>query len=179
VSLAAFLERVVEVLDEAKVSYMLTGSLASAFYAVPRATQDIDVVIEAQEEGIDRLVQGLLGAGWYADREAAMEAWRGQSQFNAIEPETGWKADFIVRKDRPYSREEFSRRERISLLGVELAIASLEDVLIAKLEWSHLGTWQRVDHAYVEKWVRALGLEAEWRAALAEAKPREKSGDTE
>ena len=184
-SLAAFLERVVEVLDEAGVSYMLTGSLASAFYAVPRATQDIDVVIEAERDGIDRLVQGLLAAGWYADRDAALEAGQGQSQFNAIEPDTGWKADFIVRKDRAYSREEFSRRERISLLGVELAVASLEDVLIAKLEWSRLGdsalqrrdvaqllerTWQRVDRAYVDKWVSELGLEAEWQTALVEAR---------
>jgi len=191
VSLAAFLERVVAVLDEAGVSYMLTGSLASAFYAVPRATQDIDVVIEAERDGIDRLVQGLLAAGWYADRDAALEAWQGQSQFNAIEPDTGWKADFIVRKDRAYSREEFSRRERISLLGVELAVASLEDVLIAKLEWSRLGdsalqrrdvaqllerTWPRVDRAYVDKWVSELGLEAEWRTALVEARLPEAPG---
>lgn len=183
-SLAAFLERVVEVLDEAEVPYMLTGSLASAFYAVPRATQDIDVVIEAEREGIERLVHGLLAAGWYADRNAALEAWQGQSQFNAIAPDTGWKADFIVRKDRAYSREEFRRRERISLLGVELAVASLEDVLIAKLEWSRLGdsalqrrdvaqllerTWRRLDQAYVERWVTELGLESEWQAALSQA----------
>lgn len=186
-SLGAFLGRVVEVLDEAGVPYMLTGSLASAFYAVPRATQDIDVVIEAQREGIERLIEGLLAAGWYADRDAALEAWQGQSQFNAIEPDTGWKADFIVRKNRAHSREEFNRRERISLLGVELAVASLEDVLIAKLEWSRLGdsalqrrdvaqllerTWQRLDRAYVERWVTELGLEEEWRTALSQAKLR-------
>lgn len=173
---------------------MLTGSLASAFYAVPRATQDIDVVIEAEEAGVDRLIQGLLTAGWYADREAAMKAWRDQSQFNAIEPDTGWKADFIVRRDRAYSREEFSRRERITLLGVELEVASLEDVLIAKLEWSRLGdsalqrrdvvqllerTWQQADHAYVERWVAELGLEGEWQAALVEARPPASSGDVE
>jgi len=184
----------VGLLDEAGISYMLTGSLASAFYAVPRATQDIDVVIEAQEGGIERLVEGLLAAGWYADREAALQAWRGQTQFNAIDPDTGWKADFIVRKDRAYSREEFGRRERISLLGVELAVASLEDVLIAKLEWSRLGdsalqrrdvtqllerTWDRADQAYVEKWVSELGLTEEWQAALAEAKPRANPDDAE
>jgi len=184
VSLAAFLARVVGVLDEAEVSFMLTGSLASAFYAVPRATQDIDVVIEAQREGIERLAQGLLAAGWYVDRDAALEAWQARSQFNAIEPDTGWKADFIVRRDRAYSREEFSRRERISLLGVDLAVASLEDVLIAKLEWSRLGdsalqrrdvaqllerTWRQLDQSYVESWVAELGLETEWRVALSQA----------
>ena len=42
---------------------------------------------------MDRLVQGLLEAGWYVDRDAALEAWRGQGQFNAIEPE----ADKVTR----------------------------------------------------------------------------------
>lgn len=65
------------------------------------------MVIEADQEGIERLVLGLLAAGWYADRDAALEAWRSQSQFNAIEPDTGWKADFIVRQDRAFSRDVF------------------------------------------------------------------------
>jgi hypothetical protein len=84
VSLTAFLQRVVEVLDEAGVAYMLTGSLAAAFYAVPRATQDIDVVIETEEQGIDRLMQGLLAAGWYADRDTALEAWRSQARDTSL-----------------------------------------------------------------------------------------------
>ena len=78
-SLTDFLRKVVEVLDDAGVPYMLTGSLAAAYYAVPRATQDVDVVIETEADGIDRLVEGLLGAGWYVDRDAAQEALRGRS----------------------------------------------------------------------------------------------------
>ncbi|MEX2531613.1 MAG: hypothetical protein WD960_12650 [Gemmatimonadota bacterium] len=191
-SLPAFLERVVAVLAEAGVSYMLTGSLAAAYYAVPRATQDVDVVIETELPGLDRLVQGLLSAGWYVDQGAAQEAWEARTQFNAIEPESGWKADFIVRRDRAYSQEEFSRREVISLFGVELPVASLEDVVISKMEWSSLGdsalqrrdvvqllerTWPRLDRAYVDKWVAKLGLDAEWEAAKAEAR-REPPRDT-
>jgi len=187
VTLTAFLQTVIGALDEAGVSYMLTGSLAAAFYAVPRATQDVDVVIEAEQSGLDRLVGRLLGMGWYVDRAAAEEAWKGHGQFNAIDPESGWKADFIVRKERPFSREEFKRRQRISLLGVELSVASLEDVVIAKLEWSRLGdsalqrrdvlqllerTWPRLDRAYLQKWIAELALESEWheiRADIAEA----------
>lgn len=193
-SLTAFLEKVVEVLEAAGIPYMLTGSLAAAFYAVPRATQDIDVVIETEEPGIDRLVQDLLEAGWYVDRAAALEAWRGQGQFNAIEAESGWKADFIVRKHRSYSREEFSRRQGISMLGVDLQVASLEDVLIAKLEWGQLGdsalqrrdvvqllerTWDRLDQAYLGKWIAELGLEPEWRAARAEVEQGRSSDEAE
>jgi hypothetical protein len=193
-TLEAFLRRVVEVLDEAGVSYMLTGSLAAAFYAVPRATQDIDVVVETQEDGIEELVRGLLATGWYADREAALEAWRAQGQFNAIDPESGWKADFIVRKNREYSLEEFGRRQRISLLGVGVPIASLEDVLISKLEWSHLGdsalqrsdviqlmerTWDRLDQAYLSRWIPQLGLESEWESAVSEVGQRRGGAKTE
>lgn len=181
-SLTGFLKKVVEMLDEAGVQYMLTGSLAAAFYAVPRATQDIDIVIETEEDGVNRLVERLLGSGWYVDRDAALQAWRGRAQFNAIEPESGWKADFVVRKERAFSRVEFERRERVSLLGIELAVASLEDVLIAKLEWSHLGdsalqrrdvvqllerTWPRLDQAYLEKWIEELGLDSEWAEVRA------------
>jgi hypothetical protein len=180
VSLATFLRRVAEILDEAGVPYMLTGSLASAYYAVPRATQDLDVVIAAEEPGIERIVQGLLTAGCYVDRDAALEARRTHGQFNAIDPESGWKVDLIVRRDRPYSRTEFERRERITLLGVEVVMASLEDVLIAKLEWGRLGdsalqrrdvvqllerTWEQLDQSYLKKWVTELGLQAEWDEA--------------
>ncbi len=163
---------------------MLTGSIASAYYAVPRATQDLDVVIAANEVGIERIVQDLLERNWYVDRETAQQARRARGQFNAIDPVIGWKVDFIVRKDRAYSRVEFKRRQRATLLGVEVWIASLEDVVIAKLEWSRLGdsalqrrdvvqllerTWDRLDRPYVKKWVHALDLRNEWSRAVERA----------
>lgn len=180
-TLTSFLRTVVEILDDADVPYMVTGSLAAAFYGVARATQDIDVVIEVEGDEIERVVQGLLDAGFYVDRDTALEARRTHGQFNAIDSEAGWKADLIVRKERPYSRTEFERRQRVSFLGVEAAVASLEDLLIAKLEWSRLGdsALQRrdvrqllervetqLDGSYLEKWVSELGLEGEWAEVL-------------
>ena len=138
-SITSFLQRVAQILEGAGVPYMLTGSLAAAYYATPRATQDIDVVIDTQEPGLEKLVQGLLDAGLYVGRDAALDAWRTQGQFNAIDPTSGWKVDLIVRKDRSFSRTEFDRRERADLLGIEVSLASLEDVLIAKLEWARMG----------------------------------------
>jgi predicted nucleotidyltransferase len=177
VSIASFLQRVTRILHEADVSYMLTGSLAAAYYATPRSTQDVDAVIDTEEEGIERLVQGLLDAGLYVDRDAALSAWRTRTQFNAIDAESGWKVDLIVRKDRPFNRAEFERRDRAELLGVEVSLVSLEDIVIAKLEWARMGdsgmqrddvarllerNRDRLDRAYVEKWIADLGLEAEW-----------------
>jgi hypothetical protein len=47
-------------------------------------------VIETEAQGIARVVQGLRDAGCYVDGDAALEAWRTQGQFNAIEPGSGW-----------------------------------------------------------------------------------------
>lgn len=178
-SLTVFLHRVIRILDEAELPYMLTGSLAAAYYATPRATQDVDVVIAASEAGIERVVRGFADAGWYVDVAAAKGALRTRGQFNAIDPEAGWKVDLIVRKDRAFSRVEFDRRRRVTLLGVEAWMASVEDVLIAKLEWSNLGDSElqrrdvarllereedRLDMAYLERWIGELGLEADWAA---------------
>src|SRR5687767_12088171 len=79
---------------------MLTGSLAAAFYGTPRATQDIDIVIDPEPLKIDRLIEGLRKAGLYASLEAAQEALENAGQFNAIDPASGWKADLIFRKPR-------------------------------------------------------------------------------
>ena len=193
-SLTAFLQKVVEILDEAGVQYMLTGSLAAAYYAVPRATQDIDLVLETESEGVVRLVGGLLAEGWYVDKDAALEAQRSRGQFNTIDPDSGWKADFLVRKERPYSLEEFGRRQRIFILGVDVAVASVEDVVISKLEWALLGdsalqrrdvvqllerSWTRLDHTYLQKWIAQLGLEPEWDAACAQVGRSHGRNDTE
>lgn len=183
-SIASFLQRVAHILEEAGVPYMLTGSLAAAYYATPRATQDIDVVIDAREEGIEKRVQEFLNAGLYVDREAALDAWRAHSQFNAVDPESGWKVDLIVRKDRSFSKTEFERRQRADLLGIEVSLASLEDVLIAKLEWARMGDSElqrgdvvrllergrdQLDRAYLEKWIAELGLQEEWSSVLTQA----------
>jgi hypothetical protein len=135
-------------------------------------------VIEADAEAIERVVEGMRQAGYYVDEGAALEALRIQGQFKAIDPVGGWKADLIVRKDRPFSRTEFARRRMESLLGVHVSLATLEDVVIAKLEWSKLGDSElqrrdvalllergrdQLDMEYLERWVGELDLETEWK----------------
>lgn len=191
-SLAAFLRSVVGILEDAGVPYMLTGSLASAYYATPRATHDVDLVIEAEVDALDRVVSGLEEAGYYVDRGAAREALATQGLFNAIDADGGWKADLIIRKDRDFSVAEFGRRTTASLLGMEVALASLEDVLIAKLEWSKLGDSElqrrdvvqlleragdRVDLDYVARWVSNLGLLEEWGNAQRRVGERPRQDD--
>ena len=146
-TLPEVLGRVVAILDEESVPYMVTGSFATAYYAHPRATQDIDLVVEAAADALEQVAARLTEAGFYVSPAAVREAVELEGQFNAIDPDTGWKIDFIVRKSRPFSIAEFGRRTRAEVLGLELSLATAEDLVIAKLEWAKLGLgelWDRV-----------------------------------
>jgi hypothetical protein len=169
--------RITTALDRSDIGYMLSGSFASAHYGVPRSTQDIDLVIEATPEKLAVFVESLSASEYYADLDAALGAHKRQSMFNVIDMATGWKIDMIIRKSRAFSREEFGRRQRISLHQVPLFVASAEDVVISKLEWAKLAQSRRqiedaaailrvrrevLDYLYLEKWTAELNLKTEW-----------------
>jgi hypothetical protein len=177
VTLAELLADAIRRLDRAHIPYMVTGSVASTYHGEPRATRDLDIVIDPLPEPLDALVAGLSADGYYVDRDAAFAALRERTQFNAVGADAT-KIDFIVRKDRPFSRAEFERRMPADLLGTPAFIARIEDMIIAKLEWSLPFDSERqlrdvasmlnvagdaIDRAYVDRWVQALGLEDAWR----------------
>ena len=98
----------------ASIPYMVTGSVASSYYGEPRATRDLDVVIEPDQRSLEILLNELIADGFYVDRVAAREALHGRTQFNAIGPDA-LKADFVIRKDRPFSiRSSNAASRRIS-----------------------------------------------------------------
>jgi hypothetical protein len=184
VSFQDLLERVSKVLEAAQVPYMLTGSYASSVHGTPRATQDLDIVISPTRSQLANLVQLLPDTEYYVSDDAAMDAFARRSQFNVIDFSTGWKVDFIIIKDRDFSRTEFERRRLLQLENLPVFVASPEDVLVAKLEWAKLGSSGRqiedaagivrvqgehLDVAYVEHWVTVLALQREWSDAKTRA----------
>jgi len=176
----ALLRRIVGLLEEASIPHMVVGSLASSFHGEPRQTRDIDIVIDPAPEALRRFVELLPPQDFYADADAAAEALDRRTSFNLVEIHTGWKVDLIVRRDRPFSREELGRRIRVQLLDTETDIATAEDTIIAKLEWATEGQSERqlrdvaailesqgeaLDQHYVGRWVRALQLDDAWSRA--------------
>ena len=58
-SVSKVFQRITLALDQAGVAYMLSGSFASAYHGSPRATKDIDVVVEATAAQLRAFVQLL------------------------------------------------------------------------------------------------------------------------
>jgi hypothetical protein len=174
------LERLVRRLEELEVPYMVAGSVASSHHGRPRATNDVDIVIDPAPETLDRLVAALAGEGYYVDAEAARRALASRRQFNVIDPATAFKVDLILRKDRAFSREEFSRRVRHDIAGLSVPLATAEDTVLAKLEWARRAggserqlqdvagildvSGPQLDRAYIEKWASALEVLDLWQA---------------
>jgi len=177
------LAHVAHVLRVNDVPFMVAGSFASSLHGLPRTTQDLDIVIDPPDvAALERTVAAFLARGDYADLDAARDAFRRRTMFNVVEGSTGWKIDFVLRKRRPFSDLEFTRRFETSMFDVRVFVATAEDTVIAKLEWSKAsGGSERqrrdvrgilevndasLDLAYIESWVRSLDLDAEWRATL-------------
>lgn len=155
---------------------MLTGSLAMNFYAVPRMTRDIDLVLAVTEADVERL-RNLLEPDYYVSPDAVEEAIRHASSFNAIHREGIVKIDCFPRKLDPYHVTEFERRQRVDLGEFSTYIATREDLIVSKLLWAkesrseiqlrdvrNLATGE-VDDAYVNQWVRRLGVAELWAEA--------------
>jgi hypothetical protein len=176
------IHRMAALLESAGIPYMLTGSFASGFHGAPRASQDIDIVIAANLGSLRRFLALLPEEQYYVSRDAALDAYGRESLFNIVEYATGWKIDLIMRKSRSFSVTEFERRTLADLAGVDVYVATAEDVLIAKLEWAKLSQSERqledaagilrvqgedLDREYVEHWVEAMQLSNEWSAATS------------
>jgi len=155
--------------EQAHIPYMLTGSMAMNYYAQPRMTRDIDVVITISPVDVGRIV-ALFRPDYYVSEESIRESLAHESVFNLIHQESVIKVDCIIRKNSEYRKTEFERRQRISVGDFTTFIVNKEDLIISKLSWakdSHsrynfgdlrnlLGTGY--DAEYVARWTRELEL---------------------
>jgi hypothetical protein len=161
-------------LDMADIGYMLTGSIAMNYYAEPRMTRDIDMVVALRPEDAGRVVQ-LFSPDYYISSEAVESSIRYQSLFNVIHRESVIKVDCIVRKFTDFRLNEFERRKRVTLRDFETWVVSKEDLILSKLFWakdSHSEFQLRdiknlaatgCDRDYIERWTDELGVAKLWR----------------
>ncbi len=161
------LQDVVERLEGAELPYMLTGSMAMNYYAEPRMTRDIDIVIALQSTDASSLIK-LFSDAYYVPDNAVSEAIRDLSMFNLIHLDSVVKVDVIVRKSEKYRKHEFERRSKIEFAGIKLWVVSKEDLILSKLCWSKESQSELqfrdiknllntgYDEGYVQRWANKL-----------------------
>jgi len=177
--------RVIGVLEEACIEYMITGSVVSSLQGEPRSTHDIDLVVSIEESLASRLAEAFPAPDYHLDEQAIRAAVKRRDSFNLIDLRGGDKVDFWILTDEPFDRSRFGRRYTERFMGLEMQVSSPEDTILAKLRWAKLSggsekqftdalrvyevQFGKLDTAYVEFWAKELDVQAIWQRLTEEA----------
>lgn len=153
-----------------------------------RATMDVDILADIRIEHVAPFVS-ILRDRFYADSEMIKSAIIHKSSFNIIHLESLFKADVFVSKGSKFEQSQLERRQGMLISDESdrrVYFATVEDTLLAKLDWYQLGgkvsekQWQDVlgvikvqkdqlDLTYLKHWAIDLGVQKLLDTALHEA----------
>ncbi len=181
--ITGFLKLILETLKASKVDYMIGGAIAEWAWGEPRATQDLDVVINLPIKSIGKFSKELEKRDMLVPADIILDAIaedRADIPLNAIHMHSGLKADLYLMRDGDMLRQSAFKRRVLVDYGSPIRkvfVHAPEDLIIYKL--MYLGLSGQPKHArdivailkankgnldlkYIEEWVAQLGLGATW-----------------
>jgi predicted nucleotidyltransferase len=118
------LKRAAAALREAGIPFLLGGSLASWARGGPETRHDLDLMIKPED--VERALEALTEAGMRPERppeDWLVKAWDGDTLVDLI----------YCPKGLPMDDDVLARGEELSVLGMEIRVMALEDVMATKL----------------------------------------------
>jgi len=168
------LKKVAAVLKREDIPYAFIGGVAVSYYAVPRATYDIDAVILVEKrKTLDDLIEKLKKADLRPQKK--LKKISGLSFFTA---RAGKILVDLFLAEGEFLRSVLKRKKRVKLLGDFFYFASPEDLIILKLlsgrgrdvDDARELLSRKIDLGYVSSWCRKLGTESFLKDELASLK---------
>lgn len=159
-------------LNHLGIAYMLTGSMASNAWGIPRTTHDLDFVVQLPPSQVEALATAFV-ADYFVDQAAIHAAFQPPHQFNVLHIPSALKIDFWMLRPVPFEQEMFRRRQCHIVLGESAWLAAPEDVILHKLYWHRITPSERqlsdvagvaavqqgrLDEAYLHRWGDELGI---------------------
>jgi hypothetical protein len=185
---ADFVRLVIEALESAGVAYLVGGAVAAWAWGEPRATLDLDVVVDIPVDSVNQLSNEFEKRDILVPAEIILQSileQRSDIPINAIHMHTGFKANlYPLRPGDELRRSAFERRKQIDLgpqIG-EIYLHSPEDLIIYKLWYYSLSQQtkhlrditsivltleEELDYQYIERWSDRKGLNTLWAELLA------------
>ena len=178
------IEIYIKPLEELKINYVITGSIASIIYGEPRLTQDIDLVLKISNNDIPKLLNAFSNEKFYKPPldVAIIENNRSErGHVNLINLDTGFKADiYFIGKDN-LSVWAINNFIKVSFFNLNLRIAPVEYVIIKKLIYYREAKMQKhiidiagilnnskeqIDFDILDKFLNEYSLRLEWEEVL-------------
>ena len=178
-----FLKLILEALKVSKVDYMIGGAIAEWAWGEPRATQDLDVVINLPIKSIGKFSKELEKRDMLVPADIILDTIaedRADIPLHAIHMHSGLKADlYLMREGDALRQISFQRRTLIDYgppIG-KVYVHSAEDLILYKLIYLGISgqpkharditailkaNRDKIDFEYIEEWVMQLGLGSTW-----------------
>lgn len=165
--------------QRAKIPYMIVGGLAANYYGVPRATFDMDLVIQINLQNAGVLVKSLRALHFSVSRKDAEQIMRIGNRIMAMSPQHPYRVDlWLVKSD--YDRTAFARRRKGRLFGQAVWLISKEDLILSKLMAGRAKDLEdatgilrvqskRLDWNYLSSWADRLNTAEELRRLRMES----------
>lgn len=174
---------IARILNQVKIPYFITGGFAVSVWGRPRATFDIDIVVELTEPKVGPLAKALqkVYKAGYIDELSAKDAIRNEGEFNFIDPFTGVKIDFWVSKQDELSLLKIRRKIGKKIGGRVVYFISPEDLILSKLEWYKMGestrqledivsilkiSGNKLDKKYLNFWANKIKSDKVWQSLV-------------
>jgi hypothetical protein len=185
--ITSFLKLILDALKAAGVEYLIGGAIAEWAWGEPRATQDLDLVINLPIKAVGRFSKELEKRNMLVPADIILDAMmedRADIPLNAIHMYSGLKADLYLMRDGDALRQSAFQRRVLVDYGPPIGkvyVHSAEDLILYKL--MYLGLSGQPKHArdiaailrakknqleigYIEEWVAQLGLGSVWKELL-------------
>jgi len=188
-----FVHQVLAALEAAGIAYLIGGAVAAWAWGEPRATLDLDLVVNIPLDAVGRLSDELKKRDMLVPAEIILDnilETRADLPINAIHMYSGYKADlYPLREGDVLRATAFERRRKVDLgapLG-EVYLHSPEDLIIYKLWYYSLSQQtkhirditsivttlgEELDYSYILFWMGEMGLTGLWDDLLAKIRAR-------
>ena len=123
------LQDVFKFFQQHKVRYMIIGGVASVLYGVPRATFDLDILIDADKDNAQRLLAALKEAGFGT---ATMTNAGDIIEHEITVFNDKVRIDVQTRTPGVSFQDAWNRRKTLTYQGQEFFVLSREDLIAAK-----------------------------------------------
>lgn len=132
--------RIAGILVRSGVRYLVGGSLASTAFGEPRATLDVDLVIDLRPEQVDAFVAAVEG-DFFVDRSWVHDEVRRHGSFQLVHRASMIRVDVFVPEWTGLHLWKWQRRRAIDLGGPDrvLDVTAPEGIVIQKLVWYREG----------------------------------------
>lgn len=165
-----------KLLTELQIPYLLTGGFAASYYGYPRATHDIDFVLEIEMAQYPKLEKALrqLPNSFLVDWEEVKKGIKQHLHFNVLHVDSGIKVDFWSVKKSDFNVSRFKRKKKAAIFNEKIWLVSPEDLILIKLKWCkevrserHMRDCvgiikiqeEKLDNRYLLHWAKKLGVE--------------------